>query len=99
MLYTPAYIELKGERLRWYPRGIKRIPADVSFDPLALAYWFCGDGTYDKHGAIFFCTNGFLKKEVNVLAQGLVELGSSANSDIRPFTRVPCRYYAEGCRL
>jgi hypothetical protein len=78
LLYTPAYIELKAERERWYPKGTKLVPGDVSFDPLALAYWFCGDGTYDKQGALFFCTNGFLKKEVEVLAAGLVKLGVEA---------------------
>jgi LAGLIDADG DNA endonuclease family len=78
MLYTPCFVELKAERERWYPKGTKRVPADVSFDPLALAYWFCGDGTYDESGALFFCTNGFLKKEVEVLSAGFVKLGVEA---------------------
>ena len=78
LLYTPAFIELKAERERWYLKGKKRVPADVSFDPVALAYWFCGDGTYDTQGALFFCTNGFLKKDVEALAAGLVKLGVAA---------------------
>ena len=78
LLYTPAYIELKAERERWYPKGTKHVPADVSFDPCALAYWFCGDGTYDESGALFFCTNSFLRKDVEFLATGLVKLGVEA---------------------
>jgi Mor family transcriptional regulator len=77
-LYMPAYIELKAERARWYPKGTKRVPVDMSFDSIALAYWFCGDGTYDKQGALFFCTNGFLKKEVVWLARRLTGLGITA---------------------
>ena len=72
-LYTPTYIELQQQRLRWYPDGIKRVPKDVSLAPVAIAYWFCGDGTYSRDGALMFCTNGFRKREVNFLASRLSE--------------------------
>ena len=71
LLYTPAYVEMQQQRLRWYPNGIKRVPADVSFDPIAVAYWFCGDGTYNSNGVLLFCTNGFRKNEVRLLATRL----------------------------
>lgn len=78
LLYTPCYVELQEQRARWYPRGIKRVPSDVVLSPLSLAYWICGDGTYDKQGALFFCTNGFLKKEIHRLAQLLTDFGVRA---------------------
>jgi len=78
LLYTPAYVELKAERRRWYPRGKKIVPEDVDLSPLALAYWLCGDGTYDKNGLLSFCTNDFRKKEVAFLASRLTDLGIEA---------------------
>jgi len=78
LLYTPAYVELQEQRKRWYPKDKKRVPEDVVLSPLSIAYWFCGDGTYDKQGALFFCTNSFLKREAQQLAEGLTELGIRA---------------------
>ena len=71
LLYTPAYAEMQQQRLRWYPKGIKRVPADVSFEPVAVAYWFCGDGSYNLDGVLVFYTNGFLRNEVRLLATRL----------------------------
>lgn len=78
MLYTPAYVELQEQRERWYPKGKKRVPGDVRLTPLSIAYWFCGDGSYDKQGFLTFYTNSFLKRETEQLAQGLRELGIHA---------------------
>jgi LAGLIDADG DNA endonuclease family protein len=71
LLYTPTYVEMQQHRLRWYPKGIKRVPADVSLDPIAVAYWFCGDGSCSSNGTLVFCTNGFRKNEVRLLATRL----------------------------
>lgn len=70
-LYTPAYVEMQQQRLRWYPKGIKRVPKDVSLTPVTVAYWFCGDGSYNADGVLVFYTNGFLKNEVRLLAARL----------------------------
>jgi len=78
VLYTPCYVEIQEQRKRWYPKGKKRVPEDVVLSPLSIAYWLCGDGTYDKQGALFFCTNSFLKKETLRLAEGLTDLGVRA---------------------
>jgi hypothetical protein len=78
VLYTPAYVEFQEQRKRWYPKGKKRVPEDLALSPLSIAYWLCGDGTYDKQGALFFCTNSFLKKETQRLAEGLTEIGIRA---------------------
>ena len=75
LLYTPCYQEMKEQRVRWYPRGRKRVPRDVELTPLGVAYWLCGDGSYDAQGALFFYTNGFLKREVGELAEKLCALG------------------------
>lgn len=68
-LYTPCYVELKAQRMRWYPDGVKRVPEDVVMTPLGLAYWFCGDGTGNKNGSLCFCTNSFSEREVRALAE------------------------------
>jgi len=68
VLYTPCYREMKDLRARWYPDGIKHVPADVVMTPLGLAYWFCGDGTADKRGVISFCTNCFSEHDVIALS-------------------------------
>lgn len=83
VLYTSCVF--KDQRQRWYPKGVKCVPEDVALTPLSLAYWFCGDGTYDKQGALFFCTNGFLKKEVERLAKELTAQGVTARC--KPLSR------------
>lgn len=78
VLYTTVCNELREERVRWYPDGIKRIPPDLQLTPRVVALWFAGDGTYDSRGSLFFCTNGFLRQEVELLAEGLTALGIRA---------------------
>ena len=68
VLYTPCYREIKDLRARWYPNGIKHVPANVVLTPLGLAYWFCGDGTADKRGVLSFCTNCFAEHDVIALS-------------------------------
>lgn len=71
VLYTPCYLEMKALRTRWYPDGIKHVPADIVMTPLGLAYWFCGDGTADSRGVISFCTNCFSEQDVIALSEKL----------------------------
>jgi len=71
VLYTPCYREMKDLRARWYPDGIKHVPADVVMTPLGLAYWFCGDGTADKRGVLSLCTNCFSEHNVIALSEKL----------------------------
>ncbi len=78
LLYTPAYVELQKQRKRWYPKGEKIVPKDANLSPLSLAYWFCGDGSYDKAGALVFYTNSFRKKNVQRLAKRLTKQGAEA---------------------
>jgi len=69
LLYTPAYVEMQEQRCRWYPQGVKIVPADLDLTPLCLAQWFAGDGTYNKSGCLDFCTQGFTRLEVEFLVQ------------------------------
>jgi hypothetical protein len=73
-LYTPAYQEFKNERLRWYPRGKKRVPDDVCLTPLSVALWFCGDGNGPRTGTLSFCTQGFNAHDVDLLGRRLSRL-------------------------
>jgi hypothetical protein len=78
VLYTSVCDEMRAERLRWYPDKIKRIPADIVLSPRTIALWFAGDGTYNGYGNLFFCTNGFLREEVEGLADALSVFGVQA---------------------
>ena len=71
LLYTPAYVELKKERQRWYPRGVKRVPYDIRLTAVSVAQWLAGDGTYDQKGRLVFCTEGFVRCDVDLLVRQL----------------------------
>lgn len=68
VLYTPCYVEIQEQIKRWYPYDKKIIPHDVLITPLSVAYWFCGDGSYQKDGNLMFYTNSFSENEVIFLA-------------------------------
>lgn len=85
LLYTPCYVETQAQRLRWYPDGQKRVPHDVSLPPMALAHWLAGDGTGGAQGYITFCTNGFVREDVELLVEKLCCMG--LGSVIEPQSR------------
>jgi len=66
-LYTPSYEELHVGRARWYPKGGKRIPQDLTLTAISLLHWFCGDGSHDGKGHLVFYTNGFVEQDVEFL--------------------------------
>ena len=68
LLYTRSYKFMKEQRQRWYPDGVKILPRDLVLTPVVLAHWFCGDGSYDKTGALSIYTNNFTYDEVCRLA-------------------------------
>lgn len=81
LLYTPAYVELKPHRARWYPKEKKIVPRDLKLTPLTVTHWFAGDGTYDPKGHLRFCTNGFLQEDTEYLAREFgVQLGIRATT-------------------
>jgi len=87
LLYTPCYSEFKTQRARWYPRGVKIVPSDLVLTPLSVAQWFAGDGTYDRQGQLFFCTDGFSEGCVSRLSEKLGSLGVRTvvrESSVRP---------------
>jgi hypothetical protein len=71
--YTHTYEETKEQRIRWYPRGTKRVPHDLVVTPLSVALWYCGDGTGSKNGTMEFYTQGFARVDVRRLARRLTE--------------------------
>ena len=66
-LSTSVYQEIVDERRRWYPKGKKRIPEDVDLSAKSVAHWFAGDGCGDINGRLKFCTQGFPRRDVNML--------------------------------
>jgi len=74
-LYSQICKQTKQERLRWYPRGKKRIPEDLVITRLSVALWFCGDGAYGKNGTLRFCTQSFTTKEIKFLASRMLAIG------------------------
>jgi len=71
VMYLPLCDDVRAERSRWYPRNQKRVPRDLVLTPLTIATWFCGDGTHDQQGFLYFCTNGFVRSDVQWLADQL----------------------------
>jgi hypothetical protein len=74
-LRTRALVELDEHFERWYPISKKVVPKDVRLTPLALAYWFSGDGARASNGySVRFCTHGFSREDVDFLVRRLEEL-------------------------
>lgn len=63
----------------WYPSGKKLVPKNLVLTPLVIAVWFCDDGNMRFNNknetslAIKFATDGFLKEDVEFLANLLHE--------------------------
>lgn len=66
LLRTGCYWNLKEERLRWYPQGIKIIPKDVDLgNPVTLAHWYMGDGCVSpESGTISIATCCFSDEDL-----------------------------------
>jgi hypothetical protein len=96
LLYTPCYVELKKQRVRWYPKGEKRVPENIKMSPMVLAQWLAGDGTYDHSGRLRFCTDGFRRKDVDLLIRALGVVGIQATRAARPR---PGQYHVNVDRL
>ena len=72
-------------RERWYPGGIKQVPADFELTPVSLANWYMGDGlsSYDRRFRIVavvtrFSTASFSEEDNEFLIEQLHNLGISA---------------------
>jgi len=66
-IYTPQYVEIKKQRKRWYPEGVKKLPPDVHVTPFSVAHWFSGDGSYNTNGTLVFNTQNFVEDDVDTL--------------------------------
>lgn len=63
-------------RQRWYPNGVKIVPADLVVTPTVLLHWYCQDGSHNpaKRNACL-STCGFSDAEAERLAALLEPLG------------------------
>lgn len=82
--YCPAFLELQE---RWYissnkGKRIKRIPNSIKLTPTTLLHWYLGDGNFKRdrrkppkggRPCIRMCTDGFLKKDIELLLKKLKE--------------------------
>lgn len=82
----PIFTEM---RRKWYPNDKKIVPLDIRLTPLAIAIWFCDDGSnsFSNREAIF-CTQSFTPDECQFLCNKL--------SDFNIRSRVRFRKYASG---
>lgn len=84
------YEELLSLYQRWYPKGKKIIPEDISLKPLVCRQWYIGDGCLhhdrreNRNGKthIGLYTNGFSVIEVRELVQKLCKLGFKATQQL-----------------
>lgn len=73
-----------GLKTKRFPKAINFKKIKPYLTPVALAYWFCGDGgtTESKGKRISLATNGFLKEDVEFLATTLCEFGLIAEATV-----------------
>lgn len=69
---------VKRERDRWYPNGVKRVPADLQLKPITLAAWYMDDGSGRSSNVVHLCTDGFPEHDVELLVTKLADLGVQA---------------------
>ena len=65
------YRELREEYDRWYPGGVKHVPADVRLTPLSVRTWFLEDGCCGRKHGVRIAACGFTEEGVERLADGL----------------------------
>lgn len=64
------------QRRRWYPNGVKVVPADLVVTPTVLLHWYCQDGSHNpakRNASLSTC--GFTDAEAERLAALLEPLG------------------------
>lgn len=63
-----------GLRNKWYPNDIKVVPEDICLTPLALAIWFCDDGSNHKNKKeAIIHTQSFTENEIEMLIEKLLK--------------------------
>ena len=98
---TVSNITFFGVRLRWYPEGIKVIPADVKMTPICALIWYLGDGSLIEASRSYYiklCTNGFDKDNVeHVLFPQLIQYDPSfiRASETQWWVYIPRRHINE----
>jgi hypothetical protein len=76
VMATHQHATFTALRQHWYPQGVKIVPADIHLTPLALAIWYCDDGTNNTRlPGISLATNCFALNDVQRLAKELSRLG------------------------
>jgi hypothetical protein len=80
--HSKAYHALHELRKKWYPKGKKIVPQDLSWiDDFSVAKWYMDDGSLihnsqylGQHDRARFSTNGFNNSDVERLAKKLEEM-------------------------
>ncbi len=68
--------DIKKQRKRWYPEGIKIVPEDVQVDTVSALMLYLGDGHLHKvRGHITLYTMSFTEEENEFLVQKLSDIG------------------------
>jgi hypothetical protein len=65
---TKSLTDFNKLRELWYPQGIKIIPLNIEelLTPIAIAYWWMGDGGWTNNG-VHFATHSYTESEVQLL--------------------------------
>ncbi len=73
---THCHPDIKKERKRWYPNGVKIVPKDVSIDRESLLGLYLGDGSLHKtRGWIGIYTLNFTKDDNEYLCDRIKSIG------------------------
>jgi transcriptional regulator with XRE-family HTH domain len=94
---TRSYVELKSIFERWYPNGKKIVPKDIVLTPTIIKHWYLGDGNFtrrykDNSFRLTLHTEGFSKKDNELLISKLCELGIICNLTKANYIYIPVRY-------
>jgi hypothetical protein len=67
----PCFTELHN---LFYINGKKCVPNNIYYllNPIALAHWFMGDGSYQPKGSLVLCTDSFSLQDVILLMNVLM---------------------------
>lgn len=66
--------DIKAQRQRWYPNGVKIVPKDVTIDPVCLTMLYIGDGHIHKvRGNITISTLSFSEEDNKFLSEQMLE--------------------------
>ncbi len=84
---SKTHPDLKKQRKRWYPDGLKIVPEDVIITPKSVLFWYLGDGGL-RGVNIELCTDCFDERGLDILIEKLQKVEICATKHKRSRLRI-----------